>query len=998
MTLFILFTVSYLTGMSLAVFLERTSGGFFLLLTMCCTLAGAIPFWQSHSEKILAGAFAEIWEDEEPLPILTILLLLGAVFFFGTFRYADALAISSPKHLARVLEKTDDQTRWRLVGRIVEEPTLKSDFLEVLIAPESIREVPRLPKKPATGTKKGTRRTKKKSDAAPAVAVSESEPEPPPPPVREVQGGFVLAQVYEESPAFQSVKFNQTVSIEGTLSEPGGRRNPGALDYARFLRNRNIFRTVRIVGRRGRGARLEVLGDDPSGAWWYRFALGLRERILLVIKQTMPYPESSFLGGVLLGLRGGLPKQVSTEFRMTGVSHVLAVSGLHVTIIAGLFYGLFMMFRVPLRVFAPIIIFCLFTFALIVGWPSSAVRAALMNSLFLLSRAYLSDYGFKLSVVFSLSVAAVYILTLSPLQLTEPSFVLSVMAIYALALFTDPAENLLRRVMRGAGLGAAALMTALFFLAIMIKRDLVTHPWFFPGSAVWFIGLIFVADRLSRQSTFSSFSYEMLPNWLQSFTASQVAIFLAMMGPLSAFYFGQMSLAAPLANMIAIPLIGIIVQIGLIAGLIGSFLPVIGLPLALVFNAANWLAVKFFLGMAHLFAVIIPFPRISQPSFGLLVLYYLILHLVFYWRTLLDLGRAILAALSEIWEDEDYRLPIGLTVGVVCGTAMFIGGVALSRFERRPAARVTQLDVGYGSSILVEQGGRAVLLDSGFHDSLGGYDAGDRVILPALSGKMITHLDAVILSSPLPERIGGLQAVLEQYRVGEIHAPFWIPTDGKQLRFSEYLERFNLGDQAIAADIAKGRIPHNPPNYFWESALSSFNALSRLIAQRRIPVHHLTQPGQIPVLNGAVQFLGPVPKGDAFHVYFDGGVFEIGTDKGRILYSPGSITAISRLPERSPAVFLFADIPYPWEDFLDLVGRTSPAAVGISYRTPSAWVIDNYKFGTVLKSRSMRLSHQPPTFAASFFITQSNGALQVDLRGERWQTRPFLKESPERKR
>ena len=98
------------------------------------------------------------------------------------------------------------------------------------------------------------------------------------------------------------------------------------------------------------------------------------------------------------------------------------------------------MFRVPLRVFAPIIAFSLFTFALIVGWPSSAVRAALMNSLFILARAYLAGLGFKMSVLFSLSVACVFILFMSPLQLTEPSFTLSVMAIYALAMFSAPSQ------------------------------------------------------------------------------------------------------------------------------------------------------------------------------------------------------------------------------------------------------------------------------------------------------------------------------------------------------------------------------------------------------------------------------------------------------------------------------------------------------------------------------------------------------------------------------
>ncbi|MDD3148282.1 MAG: ComEC/Rec2 family competence protein, partial [Candidatus Riflebacteria bacterium] len=617
MLIFILLSLAFMAGMAFAVFSGATGSGLFLLLTGVFGLCAAIPFWYRHSSSILAADFAAIRNDDEPLPALSIIFLLLTLASFGCFRYVSELRHDYRGHIQTICEKHDDSVNWRVRGRIIEEPRLSNDHLELIIQPETIRRVDRKRVRVDAGSGQTDAR-KKKPGYETVIEQSEAEV---------VTGGLIQAQVFEDTEAFREVGFNQVVEIDGQLTEASERRNPGSLDYRQHLRNRGIFRTVRIVPRK---ATLRVIEQVEGGSVWYRFALHIKNEVLKVIKQTMPFPESSFLGGVLLGLKGGLPAKVSQEFRMTGVSHVLAVSGLHVTIIAGLLYGLFAMFRIPLRVFAPIIVFSLFTFALIVGWPSSAVRAALMNSLFILARAYLEDRGFKMSVLFSLCIACDYILFMSPLQLTEPSFTLSVMAIYALAMFSEPSQVILKRVLRGPGLVLAALGTGLFYLAIIVQKTLVLHPYFFPLTGLYFLGVFLLSGRLANQSTFQSFAFEMLPGWLQGFLSAQVAILVAMMGPLSAFYFGQFSLASPVANLIAIPLIGLIVQIGLVAGLIGAFVPVVGLSVALVLNAANWLGVKFFLGMATFFSLIIPFPRVSQPGFGELLAYYILLHLVYF--------------------------------------------------------------------------------------------------------------------------------------------------------------------------------------------------------------------------------------------------------------------------------------------------------------------------------------------------------------------------------
>ena len=962
MLIFILLSLAFIGGMGFAVLTGAMASGLFLLLTAVFFTCAVIPFWFKHGTSLLAGDFKAIREDEEAIPVLSMIFLMLTFAMFGSFKYVAELHYDSRGHFLTICEKSDESTTWRIRGRVIEEPKLRGDYLEVLIQPETMRKVAR--KRVMVQNDSSSRKGGGSYETVSETSEAET-----------VTGGLLMALVYEDNEVFREVNFNQIVEVEGQLSESSERRNPGAMDYRQYLRNRGIFRSVRIMPRR---AALKVVEQQESGAVWYRFALHIKTEILKVVKQTMPYPESSFLGGVLLGLKGGLPPKVSQEFRMTGVSHVLAVSGLHVTIIAGLLYGIFTMFRIPLRLFAPLIVFSLFTFALIVGWPSSAVRAALMNSLFILSMAYLKDTGFKMSVIFSLCVASDYILFMSPLQLTEPSFVLSVMAIYALAMFSEPSGAMLRRMLRGPGLAFATLATMAFFVAIIIKKSLVLHPYFFPLTFLYIVATCLISTRLSDRSTFQSFAFEMLPNWLQSFLGAQIAILVAMMGPLSAYYFGQLSLASPIANLIAIPLVGIIVQIGMIAGLIGSFIPFVGIYIALVLNAANWLAVKFFLGMASFFAVLIPFPRISQPVFSELVIYYLLLHGFYFRREIKAWCLAIYAAVNDIWDEPDYRnslslLAIFVVVLAVSGSVVFFSGL-----ERRPDLRMTLLDVGFGSSLMIEAAGKVTLVDAALNDTLAGVDRGERVIQPALSGKQVREINTVILSSALPERISGLSSVLSTYRVNRLYVPFPLPTNGVRVTFEEYARIFAFGDIKMERRLKSGQNAGIPPGYFWELAYESYNRLIEDVHRYEIPVQLLKAGDKITEDGVNIEVLYPERNKATFQQYYDGLILKISHDTQNYVYLSGNAHPVAEGVGFKPDFIFVADLPFPYEAFEKFVKSANPEGLAISFRFPAAWLMDDYHMAGTISSRNKSYGPRLKQLSFPVYLTSENGAVQVD--------------------
>jgi len=464
-----------------------------------------------------------------------------------------------------------------------------------------------------------------------------------------------------------------------------------------------------------------------------------------------------------------------------------------------------------------------------------------------------------------------------------------------------------------------------------------------------------------------------------------------MMGPLSAYYFGSMSLSAPLANFIAIPLIGVIVQLGMIAGIIGAFIPVIGMHLALLINAANWLGVKFFLGMAHVFAILIPFPRISQPGFGEVLLYYALLHLVVFWHPITSYVRALFAATTDLLEDEETRMPMTVVTGVFIALVLFAGGFMFSRIEKRVDLRLTVFDVGFGASTLVEAGSRRILIDTGLSDSLSGYDAAERVLLPAFSTKGIRRLDAVILTSCLPERISGLDRLLEDCRVDAIYAPFPIPTDGKPCLFPQFVASFTFADMKVEDDFKKGFLSTTPPNFYWELALSSWNALVREVQARKIPVHRLGRGTTIPGWEKTITVTGPDHARERFSAYYGGATLLIGDGRRTIgLTGTSAHSWKETLGETSLDLLVASDLPFPTEKMEEFVRDRRPERMMISFRKPSRWLMDKYYLEKMIDGRAIQSARKLQGLSLEVWRSDQHGALQVDLDRGTFQARVFV--------
>ncbi len=643
-----------------------------------------------------------------------------------------------------------------------------------------------------------------------------------------VRQGLIYVKIYPAAGDIrQSVEYGDRILLRSIrLQAPAPSSNPGSFDMQDFLNNQGFYATA-IIREKHQIERL----DSGSGNPLIHLSEVLKNRLLITIKQTLPFPESSFLGGVLLGLRSGLSDGIKNEFRTVGVSPVLAVSGLHVTIITLFFIGIFKFLRLSRTSSFIVIVSALILFTLITGARPSAVRAAFMNGITLF---FFYFRGTKLDRSFLLGIAIVapYVLLCNPLLLTEESFLFSFSAVLSLATLTRPIQHFCNAHLRG------FLRTFLFFEAMIAAGMLFVVPLrTFVHSRVFLVGLLLIgfgalADRLLPVRL----EFRRWPSWLSTFFSAQLAIQLGML-PLTALFFKKISVSAPMANFIAIPLIGVIVQLGLFAGILG-IIPIVGQYLALCLNASNWICIKLFLSTASFFGTRFPFPDISPPGPKFLTTYYLMLILFAGWpqirHALAPRSRYILANLSR---PQIFLRLIGLSI-----PAALLISQSIPLFKQAfPRCTVTILEPsvfekGGGNAIIIETpDDRHFLIDAGPQYVLQqnqpvAVNIGRRIVIPALLELHARQLDGIILTCADDRSAGGIASVIENP---------WIQT----ARIYHALPFNTLDRDASSDDVLKllGDPALLQGNYHRRSELTAWALRDIFTAagNRNIPMHSI---------------------------------------------------------------------------------------------------------------------------------------------------------------
>lgn len=463
-----------------------------------------------------------------------------------------------------------------------------------------------------------------------------------------------------------------------------GRFLPNADDeWGRSSAAQGLSGSVRVV--------LATERDEPEG-------LALLARRVRWAALDVLRPGESDSGALLAACVCGYAppmraRGISEEFSRAGISHLAAVSGSHLALVASCVSAVLEGLCLGVRVRSVASILVTGGFVLLCGLPVSAVRAWAMACVSQ-AVALSGRRGHQLS---SVGLVGLVMALLDPSLSGQLGFLLSVSSVVGIGLFCPYARF---------ALGEAAL--ALGSMGAGAAGRGVPRP---------------LGQALGRLGRVGSGALDALAVCVVC-QASTFAI--------GASSFGSVSLVAPLANLLAAPVLGILMPLGLAAG-VASPAPVAADVLA---RLAGAVAQPLLAGVSWLSSLGLASVPVS-----------------------VDLGLALLvtvllsAVLLVAWPRPSGRLLAGGTF-----VALALAGAVLLRLRWLAPPRVCVLDVGQGDAILVQDGGSAILVDAGPGDAVGA----------ALARNGVLHLDAVLVTHLHDDHYGGLSTLGPVLSGGEV--------------------------------------------------------------------------------------------------------------------------------------------------------------------------------------------------------------------------------------
>jgi competence protein ComEC len=564
-------------------------------------------------------------------------------------------------------------------------------------------------------------------------------------------------------PRYPEYDYGDVLLVRGKLETPP---RLGDFDYQGYLENQGIYSTMLYP-------QIEVLetgnGFRPL-AWIY----SLRSSLSQTIARAIPEPQASLAQGVVLGIRYNIPQAVKDDFARTGTAHLLAISGLHLSILAGILLSIgIWLFGKKRYIYIWLALGVIWLYAIISGFNPPVVRGAIMASLFLSAELL----GRQRTAITSLAFAAAVMVAIDPPILWDAAFQLSFLGMAGLIFIAPPLMNLGRKLVNKA-IGEEGMGVAL--------ANIVTD----------------------------SFSVTL---------AATIAVW-----PVVAHYFGIVSLVGPLATFLALPALPALIVLGALAGLTGlAFLPIaqgIGW-LAWLFASYMLLIVR---GLASLNISAVEADWLNP---ALMVGYYAVLALVIWlvsqrrrlpqvanWlREGASRSTGLVSRLRLRWV-----LPPLLVLAVLSSTA------AATMPDQR--LRVSFLDVGQGDAILIQKGSQQVLVDGGPSPQALNLALGKE--MPFWD----RTIELVVLTHPHADHLTGLVEVLRRYRVDKALYPDvddgsplygeWLRLVGEdtQATIARAGEEIDLGDGVIIEVLN----PQTPPLVATDSDADNNGVVLRL--------------------------------------------------------------------------------------------------------------------------------------------------------------------------
>ena len=502
-----------------------------------------------------------------------------------------------------------------------------------------------------------------------------------------------------------NLEYGDKIFITGEFQEPQGMRNEGGFNYKEYLKSLNIYGSVKAKN-------IKVI-EQNKGNIFMNFTYKISDEIKENIEEFMGEKYSGLLLGLLLGDSSKIDENIEENFKITSLTHILAVSGAQVSYIIAAMYSLLKR-KIGIQKTRVVIIASLIFYTALTGFSPSIVRAGIMGIILMISGLVFR----KNDIINSIAISLFFMLVYNPFLLENVGLQLSYLGTIGIIGFNKTIILILKNI------------------------QIRNRKWKY---------------KINRKLI-------LLISKIKEILAVTMSASLAVV-PVMIYHFNLFGTYFLITNLLASIIIGPITLLGTLLVII-SF---ISINIAKILSYILKFLIDILLFISSFSKLPISKIYIPTPTITFIIIIYLSLiislfiYKVFHERnpntTILRVRNLLALVKYKFKQNRNYIIKRIVIINIV----IFLCIIFIPR-----DLKINFVDVGQGdSTFIITPKNKTILIDGGGSNT-GSFDVGENTLLPYILDKGYNKIDLMIISHFDSDHVGGLLTILEEIKVEKV--------------------------------------------------------------------------------------------------------------------------------------------------------------------------------------------------------------------------------------
>ena len=502
-----------------------------------------------------------------------------------------------------------------------------------------------------------------------------------------------------------NLEYGDKIFITGEFQEPQGMRNEGGFNYKEYLKSLNIYGSVKAKN-------IKVI-EQNKGNIFMNFIYKISDEIKENIEEFMGEKYSGLLIGLLLGDSSKIDENMEENFKITSLTHILAVSGAQVSYIIVAMYSLLKR-KIGIQKTRVVIIASLIFYTALTGFSPSIVRAGIMGIILMISGLVFR----KNDIINSIAISLFFMLVYNPFLLENVGLQLSYLGTIGIIGFNKTIILILKNI------------------------QIRNKKWKY---------------KINRKLI-------LLISKIKEILAVTMSASLAVV-PVMIYHFNLFGTYFLITNLLASIIIGPITLLGTLLVII-SF---ISINIVKILSYILKFLIDILLFISSFSKLPISKIYIPTPKISFIIIIYLSLiislfiYKVFHERnpntTILRVRNLLALVKYKFKQNRDDVIKKIIIISIIISLCMI--------FIPRDL-KINFVDVGQGdSTFIITPKNKTILIDGGGSNT-GSFDVGENTLLPYVLDKGYNKIDLMIISHFDSDHVGGLLTILEEIKVEKV--------------------------------------------------------------------------------------------------------------------------------------------------------------------------------------------------------------------------------------